>query len=644
MDFSPLFEPLAIGRGDRKIILKNRMVMAPMITRLANGQGEVTPRMVDYYAERAKGGIGAIIVEAMDIEERAVFNLLGIYHDRFINELENLAATIKEKGASVFAQIYHIGLRGGFPGPNVLTIAKIQQTLELFSRAAERVKKAGFDGVMIHGAHGYLVSSFLSPLTNQREDQYGGNQERRTRVAVEAVKAIRQAVGKDFPIIFRMNATDFLPGGLTLEDAKVTAPLLESAGVDVISVGSGIGIVPHDPTLGNDQSSSYMVMPMYFPRGWRVEMGAEIKNLVKIPVSISGRINDPLIARDILVQKKADLIDLGRQMLADPYFPRKIAEGKAEDICRCIACNYCHGKRFRALKQIRCAVNPLAGRESEPREIRPAPATHRVMVVGGGIAGLQAAIGLTKRGFRVSLFEKEARLGGQLELAALPPGKGEIRSLLEFLIRQTEKAGVEVNLNSEVTPELVLAERPFAVIIATGGRPIYPKSIPIEKNMNCFPAWDILSGDTKSLGAKTVILGGGFVAAEIAAFLWEKGMAKDLAIIEMREEIASDLEPISRQNLLKKLQDYGVKMVPNFLIRQVAGGAVIGEDVGNGRGKRIEADTVIIALGTESVDFPAGDLKKAGIKVAFIGDAREPRGIAEAMREGYIAGLSLDPS
>ena len=644
MDFSPLFEPLAIGRGDRKIILKNRMVMAPMITRLANGQGEVTPRMVAYYAERAKGGIGAIIVEAMDIEERAVFNLLGIYHDRFINELENLAATIKEKGASVFAQIYHIGLRGGFPGPNVLTIAKIQQTLELFFRAAERVKKAGFDGVMIHGAHGYLVSSFLSPLTNQREDQYGGNQERRTRFAVEVVKAIRQAVGKDFPIIFRMNATDFLPGGLTLEDAKVTAPLLEFAGVDVISVGSGIGIVPHDPTLGNDQSSSYMVMPMYFPRGWRVEMGAEIKNLVKIPVSISGRIDDPLIARDILVQKKADLIDLGRQMLADPYFPQKIAEGKAEDICQCIACNYCHGKRFRALKQIRCAVNPLAGRESEARDPRPSPAPLRVMVVGGGIAGLQAAIGLTKRGFRVSLFEKEARLGGQLELAALPPGKGEIRSLLEFLIRQTEKAGVEVNLNSEVTPELVLAERPFAVIIATGGRPIYPKIIPIEKNMNCLPAWDILSGDAKSLGAKTVVLGGGFVAAEIADFMCEKGMVKDLAIIEMREEIASDLEPISRQNLLKKLQDYGVKMIPNFLIRQVAGGAVIGEDVGNGRGKRIEADTVIIALGTESVDFPAGNLKKAGIKVAFIGDAREPRGIAEAMREGYIAGVSLDPS
>jgi 2,4-dienoyl-CoA reductase-like NADH-dependent reductase (Old Yellow Enzyme family)/thioredoxin reductase len=644
MDFSPLFEPLAIGQGDRKIVLKNRMVMAPMITRLASGQGEVTPRMVDYYVERAKGGIGTILVEAMDIQERAVFNLLGIYHDRFINELENLAMTVKEKGTTVIAQIYHIGLRGGLPGPNVLTTAEIQQTLELFSRAAERVKKAGFDGVMIHGAHGYLVSSFLSPLTNQRQDQYGGNQERRTRFAAEVVKAIREAVGKDFPIFFRMNGADFLPGGLTLEDAKVTAPLLESAGVDVVSVGSGIGVVPHDPTLGNDQSYSYMVMPMYFPRGWRVEMGAEIKSLLKIPVSISGRINDPLIVRDILVQKKADLIDLGRQMLADPYFPQKIAEGKTEDICQCIACNYCHGKRFRALKQIRCAINPLTGRESETRDVRPAPAAHRVLVVGGGIAGLQAAIGLAKRGFHVSLFEKEARLGGQLELAALPPGKGEIRSLLEFLIRQTEKSGVEVNLNSEVTPEFVLAEKPYAVIIATGARPIYPKSIPIDKNMNCLPAWDILSGDPKSLGAKTVILGGGFVAAEIADFICKKGMTKDLTIIEMREDIAMDLEPISRQNLLTKLQDYGVKMVPNFLIRQVKAGEVIGEDVGDGNTKRLGADTVIIALGTEAVNFPTGEIEKAGIKVAFIGDVREPRGIAEAMREGYIAGVSLDPS
>ena len=266
------------------------------------------------------------------------------------------------------------------------------------------------------------------------------------------------------------------------------------------------------------------------------------------------------------------------------------------------------------------------------------------MVVGGGIAGLQAAIGLAKRGFHVSLFEKETRLGGQLVLAALPPGKGEIRSLLEFLIRQTEKSGVEVNLNSEITPKIVLAEKPFAVIVATGGKQICPRNIPIDKKVTCLPAWDILSGRVQSLEGKTVLLGGGFVAAEIADFLCEKGMAKDLAIIEMRAEIASDLEPMSRQHLLKKLLDCGVKMVPNFRIRQVTVGEVLGEDVGNGRGKRFEADTVIIALGTESVDFPAGDLIKTGIKVAFIGDAREPRGIAEAMREGYLAGASLDLS
>jgi len=644
MDFSPLFEPLAIGSGDRKLVLKNRMVMAPMITRLASGQGEVTPRMVDYYAARAQGGIGTIIVEAMDIEERNVFNLLGVYHDRFINELENLAANIKERGAAAIAQIYHIGLRGGLPGPNALTIAGIQRLLELFSQAAERVKKAGFDAVMIHGAHGYLISSFLSPLTNRRQDEYGGSQERRTRFAVEVVKAIRQAVGKDFPIFFRMNGADFLPGGLTIEHAKVTAPLLESAGVDVVSVGSGVGVVPEEPALGNDQSYSYLVMPMYFPRGWRVEMGAEIKSRLKIPVSISGRINDPLLARDILAQKKADLIDLGRQMIADPYFPQKMAEGRTEDICRCIACNYCHGKRFRSLKQIRCAVNPLAGREAEGRDIKPALAPRRVMVAGGGIAGLQAAAGLAKRGFRVALFEKGARLGGQLELAALPPGKEELGTLLEFSIRQTEKAGVEVNLNFTVTPEFILAEKPFALIVATGGRPIYPRSIPVDKNIKCLPAWDILSGSPKTLGAKTVILGGGFVAAEIADFICEKGMTKELTIIEMREEIAADLEPISRQNLLQKLADYGVKMVPNFLIRQVQADEVTGEDVISGSVKRIQAETVILALGTESVTFPLEKIKTAGIKTAVIGDARDPRGIAEAMREGYLAGASLDAS
>ncbi|MGE5254168.1 MAG: NADH:flavin oxidoreductase, partial [Planctomycetaceae bacterium] len=339
-DFSPLFEPLFIGRGTKKLSLKNRMVMAPMVSSLANSQGFVTPRMVDYYGERAKGGIGAIVVEAMDIDDRMLFNRLGIFHDKFINELENLATSIKERGAAAIAQINQTGIRGNTPGPDDLSTDQIKQLIEWFGQAAERAKRAEFDGVMIHGAHGYLISSFLSPLTNHRKDPYGGGRIERTRFAAEVVRSIRRAVGDDFPTFFRMNGEDFLPGGFTLEDALVTAPLLEDAGADVISIGGGVGIMAHDLSLGDNKSYAQMIMPMYLPRGCRVEIAAEIKKKVSIPVSVAGRINDPFLARDIIAQKKVDLVDLGRQMIADPYFPQKIARGQIQDIVSCIACNY----------------------------------------------------------------------------------------------------------------------------------------------------------------------------------------------------------------------------------------------------------------------------------------------------------------
>jgi len=641
VDFSPLFEPLVIGQGAKKLTLKNRMVMAPMVTCFANSLGEVTPRMIDYYVERAKGGIGTIIVEAMDIDERMLFNRLGVYHDRFINELENLATSIREKETVVIAQIFHTGLRGNLPGPDDLSVAQIRQCVELFSKSAERVKKAGFSGVMIHGGHGYLISSFLSPLTNHRQDEYGGGHLPRAKFAVDVIESIRKTVGEDFPIFFRMNGEDYLPGGFTVEDAMATAPLIEAAGVDVISIGGGVGPIAQNPSLGNEKSFSYLVMPMRFPRGCRAEVGAKIKKLLKIPVSISGRINDPIIAHDIIIQKKADLVDLGRQMIADPYFPQKIADGRIDDIRECIACNYCHGKRMRAFKQLRCAINPLAGREAEVKDIKPSPANEKVMILGGGIAGMQAAIGLKRRGCRVSLYEKSDRLGGQALLAALPPHKEEIDHFRDFLVRQVQKLGVKVNLNCEVTPELIIRENPSAIIIATGGKQIWPQHIPMDEKMKCHYAWDVLSEKEKNLGKKIVVLGGGFVAAEISDYICEKKLADEVTIVEMREAIALDLEPISRQGLIESLQNFGVKMIPHFLIEKVTANEVIGQDLKSKDKKKIEADSVIIALGTESIDFPIQAIQNKGLKILCVGDAQGPRGIAEAVREGYLAGISI---
>jgi len=640
-DFSPLFEPLLIGRAVKKLTLKNRMVMAPMVTCLANSQGFVTPRMVDYYVERAKGGIAAIVVEAMDIDDRMLFNRLGVFHDRFINELENLATSIKERGAAAIAQINQTGIRGNTPGPDDLSADQMEELIVWFSQAAERVKKAEFDGVMIHGAHGYLISSFLSPLTNHRKDAYGGDRKARTHFAAEVVRSVRRTVGDDFPIFFRMNGEDFLPGGFTVEDARVAAPILEAAGADVISIGGGVGILAHDLSLGDNKSYGQMIMPMYIPRGCRVEIAAEIKKGLNIPVSVAGRINDPFLARDIIAQKKVDLVDLGRQMIADPYFPQKIEQGQIQDIGSCIACNYCHGKRMRAMKQVRCAINPWAGREAELREIKPAATSQKVMVVGGGIAGLQAAQWLGKRGHRVFLYEKSDRLGGQIRLAAMPPHKEEIRQFLELSIRQIKKLKVKIHLNSEVTPERLIQEHPQAVILATGGRPLRPPNIPLHDKMKCIYAWDVLSGKEKFLGEKTVVLGGGFVGAEVADFIRSTGIAKEVEIVEMREAMAFDLEPAFRQLLIERLQSLGVKMLSHFRVREVTARQVIGEDVRTKDTKKIDADAVVIALGTESVEFPLEAVQKKGIRFFLIGDAHTPRGIAEAVRDGYLAGISV---
>jgi len=380
---------------------------------------------------------------------------------------------------------------------------------------------------------------------------------------------------------------------------------------------------------------------MYIPRGCRVELGAQIKKRIKVPLSIVGRINDPYLARDIIANQKADLVDLGRQLLADPYFPQKIADGQISDIRQCIACNYCHGKRMRAIKHVHCAINPLAGREEELKSIRPAVEPRKVMVIGGGIAGLEAALWLAKRTHHVSLFEKSNQLGGQALLAGLPPHKEEIHTFPEFLIRQVKKLGVEIHLNHTVTPEFVLQQKPDVVIIASGGRQIQPSSIPIDPEITSLPAWEILSGGVEKLDQPVVVLGGGFVAAEITEYIREKGLAEDITIVEMREAIAFDMEPGFRQMLIESLKSLGVKMVPHFHIQKVSATEVIGQDLQSKRPLKFKANTVVIALGTESVPFPVEAVRKAGLKVLYIGDAKEPRGIVEAVRDGFLAGTSV---
>lgn len=635
-DFSILFQPLEIGRV-RKLKLKNRFVMPAMVTCTANSIGEVTQRMVDYYVERAKGGVGTIIVEAMDIDDKMLFNRLGIFHDRFINELNYLATSIKENGARAFGQINETGIRGHLPGPDDLSVKDIENLVEAYGVAAERIKRAEFDGVEVHGAHGYLINQFLSPLNNHRTDKYGGDREQRTRFGQEVIKSVRKAVGNDFPVIFRMNGDDYLEGGVKIEDAKVMAKKAEEAGADVIHVSAGVGISAHDLSLGDHKSYFYLVQPMYLPRGCLVHLAAEIKKVVRVPVITVGRINDPYLARDIITERKADLVATGRQLIADPYYPQKIAEGRLEDIRQCIACNYCHGKRIRPIKHLHCAINPWAGREVELTKIKQAEGSKNVMIVGGGPAGMEAARWLKRRGHRPALYEKSDRLGGQLLLASRPPHKGEIDTFRQFLVRQVGKLGVEVNLMTEVTPEMVLRKKPDVLIVATGGRQAKPP-MPINKGMKCFYAWDVISGKEEIEGKKVVVLGGGFVASEIAEFIALTG--KEVTIIEMRDLIAFDMEPNLRAMLIERLKELKVNMLPKTLIQEVTSKGVKGKNVEDGSIKEYPADAVMIALGVEPLEFPVEDIKKAGIAIYFIGDGKEVHGIPEATRDGFVAGIS----
>lgn len=638
-DFSNLFQSIKVGRCKKKLLLKNRLVMSPMITCTANSLGETTQRMVDYYVERAKGGVGMIIVESMDIDDKMLFNRLGIFHDRFINGLDYLTSSIKERGARVFGQINETGIRGDLPGPDDLSLNRINDLLEAYATAAERAKRAGFDGVEIHGGHGYLISQFLSPLTNHRTDRYGGDRDKRTKFAQEVVELVRKEVGNDFPIGFRMNGSDYLEGGITIEDARVTARKIEDAGADLIHVSAGVGIMAHDLSLGNTKSYFHMIQPMFLPRGCLVHLAATIKKIVKVPVITVGRINDPFLASDILTHRKADLLALGRQLSADPYFPKKVAAGEIDNIRQCIACNYCHGKRFRATKHLHCAINPWTGREAELKDIKRAETPKNIMIIGGGPAGMEAARWLKRRGHQPTIFEKSDRLGGQLLLAHLPPYKKEIYTFRKFLVKQIEKMGIDINLMTKVTPEYVLLKKPDILIVATGGRPLKPDLLSINKRMKCVNGWDVLINENSLSEEKIVVLGGGFVGAEISEFIAEKG--KDVTLIEMRNLIAFDMEPLSRQMLIDRIKKLKIQIITKTLIQEITANGVKVKGTDDERVREFPADAVVIALGSEPVEFRVQEIEKAGIETYVIGDGKEISGIAKATRDAFVIGTTI---
>ncbi|NPV53545.1 MAG: FAD-dependent oxidoreductase [Firmicutes bacterium] len=643
--FPKLFEPGQIG----SMKLRNRIVMPPMGTNLASETGAVTDRMIAYYKERAKGGAGLIIVEIVCVDSpvgRAIPNQVRLDMNTYIAGHNELVEAVHFYGVKIIPQLHHAGRQttpdstdGMQPvapspipceflqvQPRELATSEVEVLVAKFVDAAVRARNAGYDGVEIHGAHGYLITQFMSPRTNKRLDKYGGDTNGRMRFALEIIQGIRDKLGRDFPITFRMSADEFMEGGLTLQESKKIARILQDAGVDALHVSAGAyGSMPT------------ILEPMQYNEGWRVYLAEEIKKVVDIPVITVGVIRHPDFAERVLAEGRADFVSVGRTLLADPEWPVKAMEGRQEDIRRCISCNIgCIGNRVFQSLHIRCTVNALTGREVEFGELKPANPIKRIMIVGGGPAGMEAARVAATRGHRVALYEKAGELGGQVRLASVPPGKDKIGWTIDYLDTQIRKLGVDIRLNTEVTPEIVARENPDVVIIATGATPIIPDEAGWPR-ANVATAWDVLRGVVEVNGQRVVVAGGGMTGCETALFLVERN--KHVVIIEMLDRIASDMEPISRISLSKDLEEARVEILTGVRLSEVKDNGVVVMDH-DWRTRFIPADKVVLALGSRPFN-PLEAQIRALKELYVIGDAQHPGKLIDAIREGFEIGWRI---
>ncbi len=640
-NFKKLFEPASIGNMQ----LRNRIVMPPMGTGYAADQGYVSQRLIDYYEARARGGAGLIIIETIAPALQCKSprqTTLG--DDKYMPGWQKLTEAIHRHGAKIAAQLQHsgwenrdgrrvqvapspivvparvVGVAGG--PPHELTADEISEIVGWFAAATRRARDSGFDGVEIHGAHQYLVASFLSPATNKRQDKYGGTVENRARFLIEIIEALRETVGPDYPVWPRLNGQEYGFDGVTIEETKQVVPMAVKAGVQAIHVS------------GYAAGSFVTKAPLTDTPGFLAPLAEEVKKITSVPVIAVGRL-DPDLGEQILEAGKADLIAIGRRIMADPELPNKAAAGKLDEIIPCINCMECIERPRAEGQGTRCTINATVGKESE-YQIKPATRKKKVVVIGSGPAGMEAAIVASIRGHHVTLFEKESRLGGQLSIAALPPHKADILPWLDYLTRQVKKAGVQVRLHTEATPALIQASKPDAVVIAVGSTPIIP-DVPGIDEPNVVTAQDVLNGRV-DIGQNVTIIGGGIVGCETGHFLAEKG--KKVTIVEIMKRMADEMGPMVRRRLMDGLRGKQVSMLTEVKCEVITGKNVT---ITNSVGKEqtIPTDTVVLAVGGQANDKLFKELQGKVPEIYCIGDSCKPCRIMEAVDDGYRTGLSL---
>jgi 2,4-dienoyl-CoA reductase-like NADH-dependent reductase (Old Yellow Enzyme family)/thioredoxin reductase len=634
-----LFESGKIGNLE----IKNRLIVPPMATEYAAEDGRLTERYIRYYEEKAKGGWGLIICEDNVVDPRGAGfkNLAGLWSDEIMKEHYELVDRVHRAGAKIAVQIYHAGresnssIHGQRPVapsaiqdptqaevPEELTTEEVKDLVEKFAQAIRRCKEAGYDAIELHGAHGYLINQFMSPFSNKRTDDYGGNFTNKLRFPLEIIERAKELVGDDYPIIFRMSVDEMVEGGLTPVDTKVIAQILEEKGVAAIHASAGVyksGAIVSAPTSIRTAPFSHYA--------------EEIRKVVDIPVFAVNKILQPQVAASILKEGKADFIAMGRASIADPHLPNKVRENRLDEILYCIGCwQGCQGK-IAQQEAVSCLVNPKTGRENE-FEIKEAKDKKKVMVIGGGPVGMEAAIVAAKRGHQVSLYEKNSKLGGQWLLAAIPPGKELLNTLTVWQKNELKKAGVKVILNTLVDKNTVLQENPDKLIIASGASPIIPSISGWDKS-HVYTANDILNGKV-DLAGNAVVIGGGLVGAETAEHIAVHN--HNATIVEMQSDIAADMVSAPRHFLMESLKHNEVSIYTDSKVLEILDDAVIIETA-EGQ-KKLAADLVVMAIGSKSNNELFDQLDNE-FDISVIGDANQVGKALDGIKNAYELALNI---
>lgn len=647
--FKYLFSPLQIGNT----LVTNRISFSAHLTNFAENNLP-SEQHVYYLAERAKGGAGLIITEEQSVHptDHAYEKLIDAFKPEVVPRYRQICSAVHEYETKIFAQLNHNGAQsdgsisrlpiwGPSPVPDVMfrEVPKemeredIKEVITSFCKAANQVREGGFDGIELQIGHSSLLRQFLSPLSNLRTDEYGGSLENRMRLALEVIAAVRATIGPDFTLGIRLCADEMIPGGLTLDDTKEMAHRFEDAGkIDFI-----------DLSVGTFYNLYLVGGTMHTPLGYTIPLAAGIKEVVNLPVFATGRINDPVMAERILADGQADMIGMVRAQICDPEMANKAKEGRLEEIRYCVADNQgCYG-RIAVNKTIGCIQNPAIGCEKAQGigSFKPAPVKKKVLIVGGGPAGLRAAEIAAKRGHKVTLYEKKSKLGGQVNIAALGAGREELGAVIRNEENQLKILLVEIVLNNEVTPEFVLEQNPDVVIIATGS---VPKECPVPgaDGPNTFSVWQVLLGEA-DLGNRILFIDydGHHQATATAEFLADQG--KEVQMLTSSLFVGNDLGPIqdlylTRQRLLQK----GVTFTPDFAVMEIKGLEVNGFNVYSNEWRTFSGyDSIVLAMGNRVEDGLYKALKGRVKVLHRIGDCVAPRKIDMAILEGDKVGRMI---